>query len=58
MNNLCQSCHDELLNMGRDVELYSTRPLTVRPCVKCKEPTDSYLVPWSDWTKAPYYSAS
>jgi hypothetical protein len=55
MNNLCQPCHDKLLNMGRDVELCGSRPLMARPCVMCGEPTESYLVSWSNWERAPYY---
>lgn len=55
MNNLCKRCHTALHDMGRDVELYSSKPLMPRPCVKCGESTTDYLVPWSDWTKALFY---
>lgn len=55
MNHLCQPCYDALLNMGRSVEVYSSRPISSGPCAKCGEPTQAYIVPWSDWQTAPYY---
>lgn len=55
MNNLCDGCYRMLSDMGRDVEIYSLKPMALDRCVMCGEQTKDYLVPWTRWEEANYY---
>jgi hypothetical protein len=55
VNYLCEPCHKCLRRLGRDVELYATRPIAPGPCTVCGEETSAHIVPWKRWEDATFY---